>query len=367
MIVISRFFPWLGSQSHIGRFLATNVGILAVGFGFTTFPSEVLSVIGAALPRSLGEALQGERIKDFTNDLGVAFLTAFVLNLSIEAFNRARHRRHLHELDVHYKRMQSAIGQNVINAVFEKQIPERVFEEVQEGLIKASIYRKNAKLVVTFERLDRIVMDAPSGLVLITEEHTHDVENTSSEPYAPKATASIQLIENLRPFADIVNICIGAKTLSREDIRRHSKDDGKHLAFEYEDRDNPLSAGHSIPISITLQYPRYVRDECVVVSTKPQSCCELEVIDSHRDFSIHAESLHPKGLTKVRVGAKPGVQKWKLEHGMFPGQGIWFGWTPAKPTPVTVAADQVDRLTKAIQDRRDALREQLENEQCRQQ
>jgi hypothetical protein len=263
----------------------------------------------------------------FFKELGFAGLIAVIIIITVEHFNRRRQRFEMENLS-------SAILKDVYKAVYQKYIPPPVFEQVDNCLMKANVYRDNYKVTYTLhdmpkqEDTDSGPKDGTNGSHLghlLCEVHTsYRLQNLAPRQIVHPIQIDLErpIEDALAPFCRILSIKIDDRSLSAKEITDHTTDDGSQIKFKYECE---IPRDRSIFVRTRAELVKRDTDVEIYGSYLPSDGIDLTVDTAGKNIDVRAHAFHPESLECCDPPSRY-TKAWRLTSGIFPYQALVFWW-----------------------------------------
>jgi hypothetical protein len=313
---------WSTVRSISSAFILWNVVIVIAGILVKLVAVPNADTLRNKLPSQLGW------IADFLPEISTALIVAVVLNLLVEPFNRHQHRKHAADIE-------SKIKEGVLKAVFLRQIPERVFDEVDRELLRANYYRLAPEIALTIRKLESVIVGAPQGFALVTESFHWKIQLSSPEPQPLSIHMSSDACRGMGALSRVLMASINHRELTRKEIDGATSHVGDSIVFSYHDPTLIIKQGDVVDFRIATQFVRWDRDEGNELMLCPASGISVIVNIPNEDFEVEAVAIHPKELTETSVAGELAVKRWCFSHGIFPGQGVGISWRPKSHVPLS--------------------------------
>jgi hypothetical protein len=265
----------------------------------------------------------------FFKEVGFAFVVAVIVNMSIEAFNRRRHEKEREEIineinsahGLNQREQIRAINQKMFQTLFERNIPKRVFREIEAQLLKADFIRMKSRWQFRIEKHS-------DDFVKLYVSHTFFVRNITPHAHPLPFILGFDVVKGLENLYVVHKIKIGSnvKTGNQIVIRKNERTNS-HAWWEVEHSDM-VSSGATIPCEIEYERASPLHGKEVVCSLLPTHGMTVQVIDPYRKFALRGMSLHPRPEKDLSTIADDGISAWAIDGTLFPGQGFLFDWTP---------------------------------------
>lgn len=245
------------------------------------------------------------------SDVGVGLVAAGIITITLEPFSR--------------KRLQSDINE-IKKANFEALLkgvmPEPIFVQVQNHIIRQPFLRENVRTTFVFEWRDK-----ERTIVRKTSTAQYSISNISStiQTYDLTVSEDIDLGTEFHDETRITEIAI------KQSGKQSNYDESKIKTIE-ERNDQfveahiplPLSPGERADITIKSQSILPNRYHIYVVII-PTVNFELGIIHED-DMSIKVSPLHPSRDCFKSEIISTRYKSWKIEGGLLPMQGFEITW-----------------------------------------
>lgn len=266
----------------------------------------------------------------FFKEAGVALMIASVLGYTVEARSKAKQKK---EIDLFTQR----VSEDVLGAVFKKIIPDSIFDEVKRTVLDETLLKRDSslhydlRLVEEQEREGLGLTPEEAANVLICEVTTsHTLENLGDVEipnHLIKFGVSCDLKNDLVEKIEIHSARIG-ESIEPEELAE-CIDNGKGRGVKEFCKSVNLAPKERLVISFCATTYKRIEDTEVWSTLKPTENMSLTV--KHPcSIKVGAKSLHSKPIIEQPSNPKAGRVEYKLEHGVFPYQGITFWWHKAE-------------------------------------
>jgi len=260
--------------------------------------------------------------------LGMAFVIAGVLGLTIEQFTKVRH-------DVHRDDLVEALNQNrletiddlqrhVLRAVYRRALPDELIDSVEAEVFQTNFLRK--RWDVTYEL--RRVADA-SNCVSLRTVLAYEIQNVSkiAKPLTIPTTIDMSSSHFASEHCGLKAVEVDGRALEQAEIQALIKS-GPASATCVLELTKMLEPGETI--QVRLDYVQLNPEEATeFLSTRyPASAITVTAITPQADFELSLVSLHQAEPVTEHSG--PTLWKWTLGPALFPGQGTALIWRPIK-------------------------------------
>lgn len=266
----------------------------------------------------------------FLKETGVALMIAAVLGYTVESLARKKQTSE-------FKRFQEQIGEDVLSAVFKKIIPDSIFKEVKRSVLDQTLIKENAHMSYV---LSPISTEKAAQFGLTDEESldilmcdittTHTLRNLSDlkvSNHPIRCGVSCDLNEKLSKHLIIHQATIGDE-LAPDEIKNHVSQ-GKGAGVKEFMKEVTLEKGEKITVSFCTRTFKKSSDTEVWTTLSPTEGMELEV-SYPVGFEVGAKASHPEELVPSPPNKNVPKRTFKLDHGIFPYQGITFWWSRSK-------------------------------------
>lgn len=269
----------------------------------------------------------------FFKEIGFAGLVAVILNISIEAFNRRRHQKEkidlISELNDHHKKLKNdlshSIANDVFSTVYKRNIPEKMFHEVEYLLLKQNLHRSSFRVKFSVTR-----QGVRAGKVLLKRSQAYTFTNISgADCEIPIAFVSDAPPDTKCYFSYDLTIKNDGKTetyalndMLKNGLAKYEK------GFYYVSIPLKIRKGAAANIEETSVALRELIGSEAVVSYYPSDDMELTVSTPQCDFDISTESLHLRDVEQDEFDGDEQRRKWVLRYPILPGQGLMIMWQP---------------------------------------
>ena len=269
------------------------------------------------------------------SEIGIAGIVAIIIVLTIERYTRASHQRES-------QRLISTINRNIFYAVFQKYIPEEVFTEVKNALIKSDVTRSDYTIIYELKLprdVEHLRSDQNAKDYLFCEiESGYVIKNITDKPI--QTEIKMELENSLNPFLKsymkVLSLEIGGKEKkgveldgTNNSVKGNAGDvyfikrTKTHLVMTYL---LSMKAKESISVKTCAQTIKRSEDQEVWSSRIPSTGLVIKVkAPKIIDLSAKANHSNPFPPTPDTTD-RNGYAVWNLNHGIFPYQSIVLWW-----------------------------------------
>lgn len=310
------------AQFSISRLLSENATLVLI----------LIFVVGLALVNVQNHYDPEHKSQIFflIGHLGVAFLIASVLGLTIEQFNRIRHERHrddlVEALNTHRQETIEDLQKEVLRAVYQRTLPVPLIDSAEAEIFQAPFIRHNWRISFDLRRIPS--GDAEKkGMVKISIEFSYDVENVSKTD----RDLDIPVMIDMASACFDQSIC-GVKLLEI-DGDRYDEAQIKNMNLC---KDNPSictfhvkkKLGPKKMVSVKIQYVQLQREESSEIwcTRIPATGVMVDAIVPTGDMDFTLISMHQN--EPVKLSSSDILSRWELGPALFPGQGVALVWRP---------------------------------------
>lgn len=238
-------------------------------------------------------------------ELVKATTVSLVLGGTIELINRKYHEESVDE-----------IKKAVLTATLRRSLPDPIFREIDESVLKADIYRKNYKVFYKIFSEERC---GANEYTLITEV-TYTLVNLTLKQVSSPIKAAIEINQERTndcgiEFFEISGLVVG-------EINQYTKTEDFLTKFEYPFE---LKGGSSVNVRIKYKQIQSQSFETITL-TIPTTDATIEVLVPSGDLKVHAVSLHPDDIVAEHRDDEQHLFKWRLPGACLPGQGAILFW-----------------------------------------
>lgn len=266
----------------------------------------------------------------FLKESGVAVMIAAVLGYTVEARSRAKQAE---EVGAFTQR----VSEDVLSAVFKKIIPDSIFDEVKRTVLDETLLKKDSSLHYDLRTIDDklaqvlgLSSDEAKRLLVCQITTSHTLVNLGDNKipnHVVKFGVSCDLSRNLMNKIEIHSARLGEE-MSNEDLAQHI-DDGKGRGVKEFSKNVTLGPKEELVVSFCATTFKRIEDTEVWTTLKPTENMELTVTHPP-EISVGAKSLHSRPAEKQPINPKACRVEYKLNHGVFPYQGMTFWWHKAE-------------------------------------
>ena len=300
------------------------------------FVSILLSkLLSYVLPKISSPELVTTIISLFFKEAGVALMIAAALGYTVESMTRKKQNED-------FKVFQQEVSKDVLSAVFKKIIPDLIFKEVKRSVLDQALIKRDASMSyelseITDELAAQLgLSDSEKNKILVCDvTTTHILYNLSDleiKNHPIRCGVSCDLDPRLQEALEIHEATIGDNELSHDEMKKLISYGKGRGVKEFETTVNLPSTkdGKGFKVSFCSRTFKKYDDTEVWTTLTPTEYMELE-IGFPLGIEVGAKSNHPEDLESDRQNPNVRRKKYKLNHGVFPYQGITFWWHKSKP------------------------------------
>lgn len=311
------------NEDKIAPWVYIVVGLVSVGM-------VILGHTVEAGQNELTKFLSSWSIHVFMKELGFAGVIALILIGTIERFTRKRHERAADDL---VKR----INNDLFHAIYERYIPHSVFNEVEKGLMKSNVYRKNLEVYYTLEsfpddeKIDGLPCDRHLKCSMLNK---YDLKNITDKPIEHDVILNLELPidPGWERYCKITEIEIDGERLPPAAIKEKTETTSIQICFCHTITIKP---GDVVSVMTKAELIKRKLDQELWTSRLPSDGIKLTVTVPMKDLEVDAHALH---LEEVKPILDTEVTKsWELRHGIFPFQSVVFWWHPKQTLTCPIA------------------------------
>lgn len=312
--------------------LLTNLGVALAGtllilsYAILFNASEPINIFNLA-------TIQASALKIlavFCKEIGLAALVAVIINFSIEGFNRKRHEAekdsliasinnaHATQRDAQIK----AINEKMFQTIYESNIPDKIFHEIVERLLRSSFIRTESKYFLVIEKIDQ-------EFAKITIRHCYRVRNVSRTNSTHELTIGFDVIKKMESLYSISKIQLGGEDMNKDTENYITKETRSEVHDWWSiKKEKSVQPGEEIDCEFEIIRVSDLKGKEVICSMLPAERMSAEVFDQKNEFSVSCMSLHPLPEIYEYWPSNPCKHTWSLGGPVLPGQGILINWAP---------------------------------------
>lgn len=278
-------------------------------------------------------------------EAGMAGFIALFLNISIEAINRKRHALHQESLlikleekhEATSKKLLSEVNAQLFKTVYERNIDENVFQQVEEHLLRAKYMRRGYRATFKLSKFVDPAQPLEEKFVKLELCNDYYVENLTIKALTiDVAKALIDVTPTYSEFCKFRRVTIdGRPPIEGESLKEFVKEsvDGRNFSL--------LKVEHEIPawdkVKVRIEYTKLAPIDYteIIVTTVPMDALSVAVTDKDECFTVEAMSLHPENECMMTPLDERCHRAWEVPHAILPGQGIVILWHPLTKQPIT--------------------------------
>lgn len=264
--------------------------------------------------------------------LGMAFVIAGILGLTIEQFTRVRHDIHRDDLvdALNTNRLETIedLQRHVLKAVYQRTLPDALIDAAEEAIFKSSFLRRDWQVTYELKKIPA-ELGLPNSMSLRTTliYKLQNVTKTQKKLVIP-TVIDMSSSHFLADRCGIKGVQVDDHEYSLKEINElvQTTNGNSTCTFEIE-----KSLGPGEIISVRFEYEQLNPQEASeFLSTRyPGTEVEITAIVPNGDFELGLVSLHQEEPVEVMKSAHH--RRWRLGPALFPGQGWALIW---KPQPV---------------------------------
>lgn len=252
-------------------------------------------------------------------ELGMAMLIAICLVISIEAVTRQRHHQAA-------QKWQEDAHQNIFKAIFNRYIPEAVFAEVEECLLRNKVYRDGYEITYTLsEFCPSTASMLAAGHYIADVKSTYKIVNMTDRKIVHDLLTSLD-VPNESAYVSYTEIT-SYKVDGVEQLESCVKADSKGICSA--SVKVTLDAKGTAQILMTGRTVKRKIDSETWASRIPSTGITVFVTaPDNVEVTCIAKNSHPIIQNEARNFAKTKV--WELNNGVFPHQSVVMHWNGTK-------------------------------------
>jgi hypothetical protein len=255
-------------------------------------------------------------------EIGMACVIAAIVNLFVERLNVMRHEEiegvYQGRLDSQREESDRQARQDLLKAVFQRNLPKSVIDQIEQRLFEPTLYRTTSAAIYYLSLANN---PARGRYVKLEAYHSHRIVNTSQRSAIQVITAQVDLPTSFADDIKIVSLKIDGEMVSNLQNYLSKDEVNKKLVLRYP-LTIPAQSGVDAQI-VTLGAGAECSFE-VLCSVMP---CDVMTVRCHAppELVISASSLHPNEAIIEFQSAHETT--WRLD-GVLPGQGLLVRWDP---------------------------------------
>ena len=257
----------------------------------------------------------------FLSEVGIAGIIAVAIIVTIEQQSKEMERKdNESRLDM--------LGENVLKAVYKKNIQDSVFAVIEDCVLKANVCREKFRTNYTLTPINK---DKDAAIddyehVTCTIVTTYDIINVTNKQIDHVITMVYECPYD-KNWDDEVQV--SSLVISNNDGEiDHTKDVKREIKKGqiFFTKEVQLKPHERIGIKSISNTIKRREDGDTLSSILPSDGVELRVTTPNSDLEVFAAAKHHKKL--VYVGDGSVNWEWELKSGIFPYQSIIFWWKP---------------------------------------
>jgi hypothetical protein len=295
---------WSFVERRLPLFVGVGEGLLGLIF---------IAIAALALPLKIS---MPQWLLGVLSDLGVGLVAAGIITGTVEPISRRRLQHDVEE-----------IRQAHFESLLKGFMPERIFYEVQEHIIRQPFMRTNLHGTFEISWADE-TREYLSKSVIIG----YDVENVSRTLETYELRADVERVNEDR-FPGSTSI---------QEVRVQPSGDLKPIVYNGDNLERfiertdqlvkaiiPIALEPSQKARVVIRWRniRASRDVDTFLASKPSIGMDLTIAHPN-DLSVQAVPLHPSQHVLVAEVSTPTLKRWRIEAGLLPYQGVQLSWRP---------------------------------------
>lgn len=286
----------------------------------------IIGLLLTVIPRSTASPLW---VIDLLSHLGIGVLAAGILTATLEPISRKRSQRAIEEIRAAH-----------FEAILKGFMPEPIFEEIQNHIIREPFTRTNFRVAVEFS------WKGNTGEYLSKSQTLHyDVQNIAQ---------SVQEFEintweerkNEEKFPNNTAIYyIGVQTTDGSTRIEYNEDNIREIE---EITDQLIGARFTIRLKPAQKAEVLIRMRSVLLSKDiypfvlSNATVGLDFTVAHPDnLIVEAIPLHPSRNAFKKEVQERTVKRWRIDAGILPYQGVQVSWRPDSTRPAPIAKTNI--------------------------
>ncbi len=285
-----------------------------------------------------------------------------MLSFSVEYWNNERHARQLVAVDEQIQRLHNEVtgearsqhkqmirdvSQNVFRAVYGRDIPGIVFKMVEKRVLNANLFRQDAKLELTFRRVQVPIQGSSEIMerVKIAHRQSYTAHNVSGAAYRwdmkiildlhvyGQSDAMDRHFQSLhfKVFADngdtpVEDCKFIANLEGSNDIDSLITSTGDGMVCLSRTIDIPKNGRVEVDVRYEVLYALDGAD--VVCFMDPSDGIRVNMTVPNEDLVVQGMSLHPENEVITSDLSDRLSRTFEVRHGFVPGQGFYYRWYP---------------------------------------
>jgi hypothetical protein len=265
----------------------------------------------------------------------------------VEFINRRRHRTQAAifeaELDKQRATMIRDLKENTFRAIYERTVPQNVFEEILKHLLLCKFYRRHYEIEIVLRRA-KTENGERGERARITIRHKFEVVNVSSsectypgEVHIDKRTvgqadeAQVSHFKSLRyEICDSTGVILDGGSYDREGLKKNGiiSSDSSDSAWEILKKPFELQPQYSARIDVTYVQYHPLDGGDAFCCVHPADGLDVRVMIPDEDFHVSVMAMHPDDAIDNSNATIAESRHFVIPSGLFPGQGIYYRWWP---------------------------------------
>lgn len=249
-------------------------------------------------------------LASFLKELAFAGFIALIVIFTVEKFSKERHR-------IESEKLVKSINKNLFNAIYDRHIPNHVFREVEKLLLNNDVTRKNYSVIYTIEKIKD-----DDKHYKCTVQGSYDLENISDKDITHVVKGGLEkpLDENLIKNCGFIDFRCDGKSLSKQDIKKHTTLSNGQILFNYPIE---MKAGATARINQVGSLIKLKTDQETWLANVSSDGFQLTV-HAPEGVDFLAKSIHSTEADLVQDSETK--KTWEIKSGMIPNQGFIFWW-----------------------------------------
>ncbi|MDD5560273.1 hypothetical protein [Candidatus Methylomirabilis sp.] len=240
-------------------------------------------------------------------DGAIALLIAVFITVTIELYAA--------------RRLRMQVAQDVLSGVFNKIIPEEIFEEVKSQVIQATALRRDWKIKISLSK--DVALNKPGyDLYVSTTILSFGIENLLSQPQRYPLSSGLSLDitgtdSEGKQLPRYEKVTVGSDNFVGEKLASHLSQEGVRLSMPI---DLPSRIDGMVESMIVIKEIIRVPDAFNWVTPMVADGATIDIdTTATPDLSFTIEAYHPN---KKKLKETIAGQRWVFSEGMLPWQGF---------------------------------------------
>lgn len=300
-----------------------------IGRAAIAFSAGLVLILAHVIIEGLSHSKTSELLATILKEVGFALIVSAIIWITFEYFSS-------HDKEVEWEARLKKMSNNVFKGVLLKNIPEKLWDAIDDAVFKQAFIRKNFEITFTFQRVK--AKDAAGGSNDYLEADvvvSYDIHNISDiyadfpirfgiSGHHSKPALSHCKVKEITTYRDGQH-----RSFDLSNFDKEFHQDTKSNTRIFDTRETiRLPPRETASIRIHYASPKDNKDTEVLVSSFPSDGMRLNVVDNTGvNLVFGANSIHPKDLEIVKFGPSTRIIRFELRDHLLPHQGMFLNWS----------------------------------------